>query len=120
MEQQSVAYEIDDAAEIHVNVGGLDINGKPLTVTVAMKPADSKTATETTGWKINLPDTPVDGSIATYTIPMTSMSLANNPNGDYIIADNRVMSYWGNVTHTFRFEDNVYDTRALPRPVRLP
>ena len=112
MEQQSVAYEIDDAAEIHVNVGGLDINGKPLTVTVAMKLADSKTATETTGWKINLPDTPADGSIASYTIPMTSMSLANNPAGDFIIADNRVMSDWGNVTHTFRFEDNVYDTRS--------
>lgn len=112
MEQQSVAYEIDDAAEIHINVGGLDINGKPLTVTVAMELADSKTGTETTGWKINLPDTPADGSIASYTIPMTSMSLANNPAGDFIIADNRVMSDWGNVTHTFRFEDNVYDTRS--------
>lgn len=112
MEQQSVAYEIDDAAEIHVNVGGVDINGKPLTVTVAMELADSKTGTETTGWKINLPDTPADGSIASYTIPMTSMSLANNPAGDFIIADNRVMSDWGNVTHTFRFEDNVYDTRS--------
>ena len=112
MEQQSVSYEIDDAAEIHINVGGLDINGKPLTVTVAMELADSKTGTETTGWKINLPDTPADGSIASYTIPMTSMSLANNPAGDFIIADNRVMSDWGNVTHTFRFEDNVYDTRS--------
>ena len=112
MEQQSVAYEIDDAAEIHVNVGGVDINGKPLTVTVAMELADSKTGTETTGWKINLPDTPADGSIASYTIPMTSMSLANNPAGDFIIADNRVMSDWGNVTHTFQFEDNVYDTRS--------
>lgn len=112
MEQQSVAYEIDDAAEIHINVGGVDINGKPLTVTVAMELADSKTGTETTGWKINLPDTPADGSIASYTIPMTSMSLANNPGGDFIIADNRVMSDWGNVTHTFRFEDNVYDTRS--------
>lgn len=112
MEQQSVAYEIDDAAEIHINVGGRDINGKPLTVTVTMELADSKTATTTTGWKINLPDTPVDGSIASYTIPMTSMSLANNPTGDYIIADARVMSDWGNVTHRFLFEDNVYDTRS--------
>lgn len=112
MEQQSVTYEIDDAAEIHVNVGGLDVNGKPLTVKVTMELADSKTATETTGWQINLPDTPADGSIATYTIPMTSMSLANNPLGDYIIADNRVMSDWGNVTHKFQFEDNVYDTRS--------
>ena len=112
MEQQSVAYEIDDAAEIHVNVGGLDINGKPLTVKVTMELAPDKTSTDTTGWQINLPDTPADGSVASYTIPMTSMSLANNPLGDFIIADNRVMSDWGNVTHSFLFEDNVYDTRS--------
>lgn len=112
MEQQSVAYEIDDAAELHVNVGGKDINGKPLTVTVTMELADSKTSTETTGWKINLPDTPADGSVASYTIPMTSMSLANNPQGDFIIADARVMSDWGNVTHAFLFEPDVYDTRS--------
>lgn len=112
MEQQSVAYQIDDAATIHVNVGGVDTAGAPLNVKVTMELADSKTSTTTTAWQINLPDTPVDGSVATYAIPMTSMSLADNPNGDYIIADNRVMSDWGNVTHAFHFEANVYDTRS--------
>lgn len=112
MEQQSIAYQIDDQAVVTVNVGGLDVAGNPLTLKVNMELAENKTDDTGVSWQINLPDTAADGSVNTYRIPMTSMSLADNPNGDYIVADKRVMSGWGSATHEFSFEENVYDSRS--------
>ncbi|WP_269914781.1 hypothetical protein [Acinetobacter sp. HY1485] len=114
MEQQSVWYRINKNSKLRVTVGGLTDTGQPLVVKAMLDINQVKAENDSPNWwGVSLPQSTSMEPI-TRDVELGHLAQLTNPktNDDYLIADARAVTDYGNCSFVEAFEDNIYDGRA--------
>lgn len=114
LEQQAVVFRITDKSKLRLTYGGQTETGKAIgmsaTLTIGTTKGDDDSENR---YKVTLPKTN-DPVPKVYDISLSQLAKATDDatGEDYLIADSRAVTDYGNCTWEESYEDNVYDGRT--------
>lgn len=113
IEQQAIWFRVDQTAVVRTTYGGVDTSNGPLQarIQLALSPNKGEGVTGTL-YGTNLPSS-TSATPQTYDIPIGSLALLSKPDGsDYLMADTRAVTNYGNCTYEPVYETGILGNRS--------